>query len=554
MRKITPLVALSILVIAGCAQVGSVVLKLMTAKEKDLSKMAIVGTYNTNLYPKAVETLSVNYAKNWEDGGSAVAVQLIKTEGYGFLQLDGDVLINGDTAKYESGGVYMVFVDKNDRSPKKVELISKSGQKAHFEIAPAPTFSIKSINGKTSEAQIDVTKDLVLEFNLPREAKGKLMLVSLISSFPGGKDFNNFQSFYASEKVVIPAGSFKSTQISGGDLMGKNVVDYVKENQWLKVELVEESRAELTPFPYFRKKSVCIDTKPVSITGELESYAYYRTKGEIDVKEDEKPLKYEGSVMQGYYAPSLEVPKLRIGIASLGVYADIYKQDKSESRSKVGDVEYITTTITTYQFPKLDDVYWDEYMGGIYADFKKILESYGVEVVDIDKIMNDPNYARFYDVENKNTKQVFKKNYKNSKRISIESVSEIGDQTATAGATDDLPKSMLLKSLGLDGLASLSLNLTIAGDDKNVVLYPSFSYLLEGKGLVDYSSVGTWYQASGRRSKGVPFSESEFTNVAALNRILQKDLVVSAIEKSLKELVEKQRQSQVKQTWMMMKK
>ena len=120
---------ITVIMLASCAQIGSLALKLMTAKEKDLSKMAVVGQYQTNLYPKEVNTLGMKYAKKWEDAGSVVMVQFIKYEGIGLFQLDGTVLVNGDTAQHEMGGVYAAWVDKNDRSPKKVEIHSNSGQK-----------------------------------------------------------------------------------------------------------------------------------------------------------------------------------------------------------------------------------------------------------------------------------------------------------------------------------------------------------------------------------------------------------------------------------------
>ncbi|NCP84164.1 MAG: hypothetical protein GW809_04280 [Bacteroidetes bacterium] len=544
---------ITVIILASCAQIGTLALKFMTAKEKDLSKMAVVGQYQTNVYPKEVNTLGMKYAKNWEDAGSAVIVQFIKYEGIGMFQLDGTVLVNGDTAQYEMGGVYVAWLNKNDKSTKKVEIHSNSGQKTSFEIAPAPVFSIKSINGKTSDYEVDLTKDLVLEFDLSKEAKGKLMVASMISSFPGGTDFNNFQPFYAAKKVVIPAGSFTSTQVSGAGLGGKNVVEFIKENQWLKIELYEETRADLEPTPYFRKRSTHMDTKKITLKGDIESWVYYSAKGEIPVA-DEKPLKYEGSATQGYYGGTLEIPKLRIGIASLGINASLFKQTTSKNSRTVGDIEYVTTTITTYQFPQLDDVYWDEYMKSLYLDYKKMLESYGVEVVDLDKVMADPNYDSFFVEEAKNTEMIFQKYYKNSKRLSVKSISEIMSQVKTGGITDDVPKAKLLKSLNVDAIATLSLNFTIAGQLDKVVLYPNYAFMIEGKGLADYTSVTSWYQGSGYRSRGVPFSEAEFTSVAALNRILQKDIIMQGIKNSVEELVAKQRKDQVKDVWKLMQK
>lgn len=542
-----------LLLLAGCAQMGQLALKLMTSKEKDLTKMATVGLYQSNLYSFDIKTMTTDQLKESHEGQSMVGVQFIKTEGYGFLDLDGTVLINGDTIKTATGGVYYTYLDKANRKPVKIDIHSVSGQKTSFEIAPAASFSIKSINGKTSDFVVDLTKDLVLEFDLPAAAKGKLMAVGMISKMPGGQEFNDFQTFHAASKVTIPAGSFKSTRITGGDLVGKSVIGFLKENQYLKVELIEESRAKLEPVPYFRKRSSYLDTRPVKVVGETQGYAYFKASGKVEVK-DEKPFMFEGTAATGFYGASLEAKKLRIGIASLGVYANLFKQSTSKSSTTVGDIEYTKTTITTYQFPQLDDKYWDEYLSGVYADFKKLLQSYDVEVVDIDKVMADKNYSLFHDVENKNTKEIFSKNYKGAKRLSIAGISEIGEQTATAGITDDLPKPKLLSSLNVDAIVTLSLNFAVAGDANKVVLYPSANILIEGFTLPDKSSVSNWYDGGGRRGKGVPFSKEDFKNTAALNRILQKDMVMKGIKALLDDLIVKQREAQVAESWNLMKK
>ncbi|TNE74513.1 hypothetical protein EP331_01630 [bacterium] len=552
MFKKLSLIGGAVFVLAGCAQIGALALKLMTSKEKDLSKMAVVGMYQSNLYSKNIKTMGTDFAKYWEDGKSMVGLQFIKTEGYGVLDLEGTVIVGGDTAKSQGGGVYSVFVDKDDRSPKKIEIHSLSGQTSSFEISPAPMFTIKSINGKSSDYEVDLTKDLVLEFNLGKDAKGKLMLVSMISKMPGGQEFNGIQPFHAAEKVTIPAGSFKSTQVSGGGIGGVDVVKFITEGNYLKVDLIEEDRLTVEPHPYARRKSAHLETVPVKVTGEIKAYAQYRVDGEVDVK-DEKPFKYYGSAANGYYAASLEAKKLRIGIASLGVSASLFKQTKDVSESKRLDgARVITTTITTYQFPQLDDKYWDEYMKGIYDGFRAILTKYNVEVVDIDNVVADPNYEKFYAVEDKNNKELFRKNYKNSKRLSSLGLLEIGDQTATAGITDDLPKPKLIQSMNLDAVAYVNLNFTIGGDNNAVVLYPSGNVLIEGRNIVDKSTVQNWYSVSADRGKGVPFNEKEFTNVAALNRILQKDMILASFDKAISELVAKQREAQVAESWNVM--
>lgn len=163
------------------------------------------------------------------------------------MELDGTVIIDGDTAVFQSGGVYTKFLEKPDGKAHKIEIHSASGQKSSFEIAPAPSFKLKAINGKTSDFEVDITKDLVLEFELSPQARGKLMSVSMISSMPGGRDFNEIQPFYAAPKVTIPAGSFKSTQISGDanavvlypqagfGIEGRNILNKATVQNWYVV-------------------------------------------------------------------------------------------------------------------------------------------------------------------------------------------------------------------------------------------------------------------------------------------------------------------------------
>lgn len=211
-----------------------------------------------------------------------------------------------------------------------------------------------------------------------------------------------------------------------------------------------------------------------------------------------------------------------------------------------GKYNVITTTTTTFEFPQLDDEYWNQFLENIYSDLSSILtKDYNATLVSVNEITTNPIYNEFYTPQDENNKEYIAKNLRNTKRLIATGLEALGDRTTNLIA-DDATMPRLLRDMNLDAVMSVVINYQVAANNDNkIVLLPNVSYRVEG---LDQSFDGTssvWMQGS-IKGPGVPFDKSEFNNLNALNRIGQKDVIVDLIKQSMKDLTEEQENLAIK--------
>lgn len=550
-KSIVGVLAASLLMLS-CAtvsqQIGKVALKVMTKKEADLSKIAAIGKYQSNIYSPEVGITTLG-TEDWQEGDNLVGVQFVKPEGaIGVIALDGTVTVGGQEAKHYGGGAFFAAFPNSDTSPKKVVITSSNGSTTEFEIAPLPTISIKSINGKASDATIDVTQPLTIELEYDAEAEGKRVLVSLITKAPGAKGFAYFQSTLIKGKIEVPAAAFQHKHIAGGGPTGKDVTNWATGENSLQVSIVEIDRSVTgQPFPYFKKEITSIDTVPVTVTGNAEGRAWVSVKGKSDEANGE--FGYDASASNAWYARPLNSNIKRIGIGSINVSGTLYKKEVETSESEsfgygyagYGKYTTITTTTTTFEFPQLDDAYWNQFLENLYSDLTGTLKSeYNAQIVDVDEITANPIYDDFYTPDDENTQKYISKNLRDTKQLIPLKLGEIlGDRT-TALIADNGTMPRLLRDMNLDAVMSININYQVAADENDkIVLLPNVSFRVDGQTQAFDGNSNTWLQGN-VRGPGVPFDRSEFTDLNALNRIGQKDVIVELVRRAMKELTEEQ--------------
>ena len=511
--------------------------------------MAVIGKYERNLYPADVG-ISTLGTEDWEAGQNAVGVQFVKPEGgIGVIALDGTVTVDGVEAKSYGGGVYMILTDHEDTSPKTVRVENADGQVSEFTISAPPEVTIKSINGKTEGAEVNLAEPLELELEYSSSAKGKRVQVALITSAVGAKGFAYFQSVPLQNKVTIPADAFKHKHINGGSPTGKDVTNWVKGENHLQVSIIDEDRdVDSGPFPYFKKRGVTYDTVPVTVTGDTEGRSYVRIKGDVEAPNGK--FKYEASSSNAWYARPLNSNISRIGIASLSVEGVLFKQETNENTTDYGSYKVITTTTTTWQFPQLDDEYWNQFLENIYSDLTAMLETdYGANVVDVDQITANPVYEKFYEPKDENTEKYISKNLRDTKRLIPSSLGELLESRTTALVADGGPVPTLLRDMNMDALMNISIDYRVASDNNDkIVLLPMVSYQITGETQAFDGTTNTWIQGT-IQGPGVPFTREEFTDLNALNRIGQKDIIVNLIKQSIEELTSKQAEFGYDKVW-----
>ncbi|MFY0698302.1 MAG: hypothetical protein JXR11_10655 [Balneola sp.] len=532
-------------------QIGKVALKFMTKKEADFNNIAAIGMYQTNVYATDVGITTLG-TEDWEEGENLVGVQLVKPGGaIGVIALDGTVTVNGVEAKSYGGGAYYARFDADDTSTKTVTLTSSNGESTEFEISSLPSVRIKSINGNSKSPTVDLNSDLEIELDYDSDAEGKRVIVSLITSAVGAKGFAYFQSAIIDNKITVPADAFKHKHIAGGGPTGKDVTNWVKGVNHLQVMILESDRsASGQPFDYFRSDMRSFDTVPVNVTGDAEGRAWVQVKG--DSEEGSGKFKYTANSSNAWYARPLDSDIQRIGISSLSVSGTLFKQEveTSERDNYATGYREITTTTTTFQFPELDDQYWDQFLENIYSDLTSMLRNdYGASVVDVDQITSNSIYDEFYTPEDENSKEYIAKNLRNTKRLVPNSLGEIlGDRT-TALIADDGVSARLMRDMNMDAFMDVVINYQVAGGENNtIVLVPNVNYRVSGQ-TQGYDGTSNVWISGNIQGPGVSFSESEFSDLNALNRIGQKGVIVKLIKQSIKELSEKQNEFGYQTVW-----
>ncbi|HCT54644.1 MAG TPA: hypothetical protein DF712_19545 [Balneola sp.] len=532
-------------------QIGKVALKFMTKKEADFNNIAAIGMYQTNVYAADVGITTLG-TEDWEEGENLVGVQLVKPGGaIGVIALDGTVSVNGVEAKSYGGGAYYARFDADDTSTKTVTLTSSNGESTEFEISSLPSVRIKSINGNSTSPTVDLSSDLEIELDYDSEAEGKRVIVSLITSAVGAKGFAYFQSAIINNKITVPADAFKHKHIAGGGPTGKDVTNWVKGVNHLQVMILESDRGTSgQPFDYFRSDMRSFDTVPVNVTGDVEGRAWVQVKGESE--ESSGKFKYTANSSNAWYARPLDSDIQRIGISSLSVSGTLYKEEveTSERDNYATGYREITTTTTTFQFPELDDQYWDQFLENIYSDLTSMLRNdYEASVVDVDQITSNRIYDEFYTPQDENTKEYIAKNLRNTKRLVPNSLGEVlGDRT-TALIADNGTSARLMRDMNMDAFMDVVINYQVAGGENNtIVLVPNVSYRVSGQTQGYDGTSNVWFNGN-IQGPGVSFSESEFSDLNALNRIGQKDVIVKLIKQSIKELSDKQNEFGYQTVW-----
>lgn len=553
MKRLSTLVLFT-LIIAGCAQIGGLALKLMTPKESDLSKMAGIGYYIVNNYgAETGVTLGSENKDFYEGGKNYIGIQFVKSEGVGFYNFEGTVTVDGDTTTSLGAGFYVVKADRDDLRNRKVRVDSPTGQTAEFDLKAPSAIRIKSINGSADNPVIDLTKPLTVELDFPNSAQGKLVHFSLVInvSMAGVKGFANFFSTTIAPTITIPAEAFKHTHITGGAPSGASLVSFKEGENYLKVEISENSGPQqLEPFAYFKTQQQTMDTKSISLEGETTGVSYMKGEGSVAAPSGEFGVRYSGN--NGWYVRPMTTGVRRVALGSFNVAGTLYKKEVTETTSENRLAGTITTTTFTKEwvFPQLDDQYWNTFMENFYSDFDAMIKrKYGYNLVNVDQVTSNPHYANFYEPKEVNTDFVIRKNFRETKRLKAATIGEIVGSATTAMVADGLPIARLMRDMNLDGVGYITLDLEIGGDENDkIILNPLLRFTIDGHNQLKDGFVSEWFSIQ-VYGAGVPFSREEFTDVNALNRILQKDALLAGLEKGLDLLLQGQTENGMVTVW-----
>ncbi|WOK06453.1 hypothetical protein RT717_25595 [Imperialibacter roseus] len=517
-------------------KIGKLTAKLMTSKTSNLGEAAVLVHHINGMHTMEARISGQEvYPEDFREGDVAVAIFFSKAEGLGMLNIDGSVTSEGKELTSTGLGYYMIELEPGDLSPKTVNVETVTGDKASFTIKPVPSVKILSVNGSTSNAQIDLSKDIELVLENGSGHERSLLNVALVTDVAGARGFNYFASFKSTDKVIIPKEAFSNPTISGSV---NGVGNYNQGENYLIVERYVQAPTDKQSTAAAELQSRAYGSMKVNVSGKQQESVYGSTsvKGKID--NPAGVLNFAASKPNAATgAPFSQGSKF--AVSSLSVRGVLFKQEVDESVSYGYNTKITTTTTTTYQFPKLPDAFWDQLLSNMYADIVTMFrEEFDIEMVPTEKLTASSYYKEFYPVKEKNTDELIVKTYKNTVNMQPTKVADIFGSIST-NLTSDRPIINLMKDADVDGLINVQMDLQIAGDDNGkIILVPRLNFFIQGREEtytnkdVQYGS--GWVAAS----DGKPFSESEFNDINALNSIVRKDDMMNALKDAMTRLRE----------------
>jgi hypothetical protein len=548
-RTITlfPLVLLSIvfvvLMMSGCAAIGKLASGMMTATTADLSLCAVQGMYISNLYPRDTKTIEMDYVgEQWKEGRSGVAVSFYKREGLGFYKIDGTITLDGDTLKYISNGVYSTYFDKNDGKPKKISISTSSGQKAEFTIQPPKPVKLVSVNGASTNASVDVTKDMTLEFDNAPSEQASVRVAMIINSL-GIRSFSDIGVFKLAKTIKIPAAAFKNTMVSASE---QGAVSISAGSNYVLVERYDVAANRIPGVGASQSVSMGWSWMPVNVTGDVSTIPGFKVDGKISNANGE--MEYSASKPNAYFGKPISKGK-KFAITSLSVRGTLYQSQTTSSSSTVGNVTTTTTTTRTWQFPKVPVEYWDRVLDNLYKDVSGLLkDEYGISIIPIEQVVSAPQYKELEEIKDEYTKVEISRSYKGTKNLLPTRLDNILKSISTTFASDR-PEARLMRELGVDGLIAVTVDLSLPTDRSEITLAPRMAFRIIGPPNGYIAGPTVYAQGVVHDEKGVPFSESELKDINVLNKIIRKDDLMLAMKKALKEQDAKEKEMGYTAIW-----
>lgn len=550
--------ALSVASLSGCAELmkgmGEAAANLTTEKTASISNVALKAQYITNLFPLETQETGLQYiGEAWQPGKNALVLVLYKQKGVGTYEIDGTIGYRNAGSKDAFkpvnkvlAGSYAAILEAGDTSPKEIQIETSTGQRLSFTATPAPPVKISKINGQASGANVDLSKDVVLELENPGNDVSSRLSVSLLTTVLGVKTFVDVGNFKPASKIVIPAAAFRHPAVSASS---QGFVGFDPGPNYLRVERYQvrgsETLKERT-IPAFQNIGASWSTVPVTVSGGARDQSKLEVRGEMPVAG--KKFYYDAFVPNAFYGRPFSSGK-NFAVASLQVDGSLLKTETFQGERYGLGYKIITTTTITKQFPQLPDGHWDQLMQTLHTDLAGWLkQKYGINMVPTEKVVKAASYAELEEPAEENSERFIKRSYKGSKHLMPASFTgALGAFSSTFAS--DRPLSRLMKETATDGLINLGLSLQVASDENgHIVLVPVLNYQVYGppNGYV----VGPTIYASGRViGTGTPFSEKELSNSANLARVVQIKELMSGLQKALGELEAKEREAGYQSIW-----
>ena len=487
---------------------------LVKAKPKsDLSDVAIAISYGSGLIPQSQLDFATK-VEGWETCGNSVSVVFLNYDGVGLTDTDGEVKLNGTVLEKAGLGTYFHGFPKDKKGTQNVEITSSDGSKVNVNLEPATPLEILTVNGepKGGEIILDGTKDITIELKGVEDDEDSEIFVELVVSAMSMKAQSYLFRAPTKNTIVVPKEAFKNYEQSLLPLIKKNT---------LVVSRVSHKLIRNTDAGIIQTVTGYSDFTPVLLEGDIAGgsllgKALSKDKN-VKVSENFKTVEgeYKVKINKGnaYVSPPVNRMK-KVSIMSLAVRGNLFVENTSTktTENSFTNTKTITTTTIKKWFPELSDDTWQKFSDNLYDELAKNLrEKHGVEVVDVEKVINTKAYDAFYPITDTVTKTFVEKSAYGTKRLlTTNAIDYLKDLKMTF--PNDYSNQKIMDELGLDGLIAVTVDLTFnfktEGLDpvvKITAFAPNVTYRTPGQYFeMDFTTKTKSVSEAGKYQQGKP--------------------------------------------------
>lgn len=529
---------------SGCASmIAKMATSIATSKTTDVSGAAIQSRYITNFYPIEADTQEMRLlSPKWKTGDNSVTVNLLKRDGTGFLEVDGSVTIDGQPALYTSAGIYTQPFSGAADKPKSVRIATSGGQVVEFQVPAPKPLKLVSVNGAADAANIDLTKDLTLEFD-KSTVKGGQIRVALITKTLGMRNFAEIGIFNLDKTVKVPAAAFKHPLVHGSSNVKigagerKKKLLFQEQNSiiipganFLLVERFEAKAPKVAGTGAIETISQGWAWMPVTVSGEIPTVPFIETLGE---------LPKEQSTIEYYsYKPNASIGKplaeaKKIAITSLVLRGLLIKETESNTKKK------------TYEFPKVPVGHWDNILESFYEGIADALkDEFGSSVLPLDKVINAPAYQELDEVKAEYTKGSISRSYKGLRSLDPTSRAS---KTAFGVFPSDKHELRLMRELGVDALVEVMIHFGLQ-EEETLTTLTRIDFRIIG-GPNGYANMTTYAEGQVVDYVGKNFSAGQFKDADSLKTVIPHKDLIAAFRQALKEQEAKAKELGYHEIW-----
>lgn len=504
----------------GAAKVGGAA----TGATKTTSELSVIEPniyLMSNLLPKEIGTLDMDFFNGWKGGSDLVGVMFMPKDRLFSYKVEGSIKMDGKEADYQTTGVYTKVLDPGPSS-RTLEVETKSGQKARFTLQPNPNqVKLVSINNQTNNCQIDVNKDFSIQLSGYSTKPGALVKVRIVASAIGIRSTYDVGNFKPAGSITIPGYILKHINGSNKNMGYKNT--YLIVDDAAIMEVKDEAGKYAQPVKYIAMTSsalpVKLSTDPALFEGLEAEGTEKLPSGKMEYAFT-KPNAFNGRPMDHLG---------KIAVTTFAVSGTTYFYDKKENKF------LDQTREKEAQFPQLPDAVWNNVLERMYPKLTQIIqEELGGSFLPPSAVPNTTEYQAIapYANSDANTKEHFSKAYMGLKKI----------PDALPLAVMYTGEPALFKATGANALLKVNLNFQISFDNKPILQPILEVELLGEKNGGDLGLFMTKYFSAEITGEGfVIKNNKELTAEVFEKEVVRMDDLMATFRKGLQELKAKEK-------------